>query len=57
MDPIMKEKMAIQDVIITNTEGKRIGYRFRLSIQEGEKHKNCWMTDAVMPFEVPEISA
>ena len=57
MDPIMKEKMAIQDVIITNTEGKRIGYRFRLSIQEGEKHNNFWMTDAVMPFEVPEISA
>ena len=57
MDTIIEEDKAIQDVILTTSNGKRIGYRFKLSLQKSEQHKNCWMTDAVSPFEVPEISA
>ena len=51
------EKIAVQDVIITSLKGKRIGYRFRLSLQQSPDYRNCWMTDAVMLFRVLEISA
>ena len=57
MDPIIENGMAIQDVILTTSTGKRIGYRFRLSLQQNEQYKDCWMTDAVTPFQVPEVSA
>jgi hypothetical protein len=47
--------LAIQEVIITTTIGTRKGFRFLLSLQKGEKYKDCWMTDAVIPFEIMEV--
>ena len=51
----VEEVFAVQDVIITTYNGKRIGYRFRLSIQKGPLYPGCWMTDSVTPFKVLEI--
>ncbi len=45
---------AVQEVIITTAKGNLKGFRFLLSIQQGKKFKNCWMTDAVIPFEIKE---
>jgi len=47
--------VAIQEVIITTSKGNRKGFRFLLSLQEGEQFKDCWMTDAVIPFEILEV--
>ena len=55
LDLTIKENIAIHDVIITTTTGRRIGYRFRLSLQKSTKYLDCWMTDAVMPFEILEV--
>ena len=49
-----EDDLAIQDVIITTSKGKRIGYRFRLSIQKGTTYPECWMTDSVIPFKLTE---
>ena len=46
---------AIQEVIITTSSGTRKGFRFFLSRQQGEQFKDCWMTDAVIPFEILEV--
>ncbi len=51
----VEEVFAVQDVIITTSNGKRIGYRFRLSIQKGPLYPGCWMTDSVTPFKVLEV--
>ena len=51
----VEEVFAIQDVIITTSNGERIGYRFRLSIQKGPLYQGCWMTDSVTPFKVLEV--
>ena len=51
----VEEVFAIQDVIITTSNGERIGYRFRLSIQKGPLYPGCWMTDSVVPFKVMEV--
>ena len=51
----VEENFAVQDVIITTSKGKRIGYRFRLSIQKGTLYPGCWMTDSVVPFKVMEV--
>ena len=51
----VEEFFAIQDVIITTSNGERIGYRFRLSIQKGPLYPGCWMTDSVTPFKVLEV--
>ena len=51
----VEEDFAVQDVIITTSNGKRIGYRFRLSIQKGTLYRGCWMTDSVVPFKVMEV--
>ena len=51
----VEEDFAVQDVIITTSNGKRIGYRFRLSIQKGPLYPECWMTDSVIPFKVMEV--
>ena len=56
LDLKFNEINAVQDVIITSSKGKRIGYRFRLSLQQSQDYRNCWMTDAVMLFKVPEVS-
>ena len=50
-----EEDFAVQDVIITTSNGERIGYRFRLSIQKGTLYPGCWMTDSVIPFKVMEV--
>ena len=47
--------VAIQEVIITTSKGTRKGFRFLLSLQQGEQFKDCWMTDAVIPFEIMEV--
>ena len=51
----LENNFAIQDVIITTSKGKRIGYRFRLSIQKGPLYPECWMTDSVIPFKPMEV--
>ena len=51
----VEEVFAVQDVIITTSNGERIGYRFRLSIQKGPLFPGCWMTDSVTPFKVLEV--
>ena len=51
----VEEVFAVQDVIITTSNGKRIGYRFRLSIQKCPLYPGCWMTDSVVPFKVMEV--
>ena len=51
----VEEDFAVQDVIITTSNGERIGYRFRLSIQKGPLYPGCWMTDSVTPFKVLEV--
>ncbi len=51
----IEEDFAVQDVIITTSNGERIGYRFRLSIQKGPLYQGCWMTDSVIPFKVMEV--
>ena len=51
----IEDNFAIQDVVITTSEGKRIGYRFRLSIQKGNVYPECWMTDSVIPFKLIEV--
>ena len=51
----LEEDFAVQDVIINTSNGERIGYRFRLSIQKGPLYPGCWMTDSVIPFKVMEV--
>ena len=51
----VEEDFAVQEVVITTSNGERIGYRFRLSIQKGPVYTGCWMTDSVVPFEVMEV--
>ena len=51
----IEEEFAVQDVIITTSNGERIGYRFRLSIQKGPLYPGCWMTDSVIPFKFMEV--
>ena len=51
----IEEDFAVQDVIITTSNGERIGYRFRLSIQKGPLYPGCWMTDSVIPFKIMEV--
>ena len=51
----VEENFAVQEVVITTSNGERIGYRFRLSIQKGPLYPGCWMTDSVTPFKVLEV--
>ena len=54
LDLKVEGNQAVQEVIITTSKGYRKGFRFILSIQQGKEFKNCWMTDAVIPFEIKE---
>ena len=54
LDLKVEGNKAVQEVIITTSKGNRKGFRFLLSIQQGKLFKNCWMTDAVIPFEIKE---
>jgi len=47
--------VAMQEVIITTSTEVLKGFRFLLSLQQGEEFKDCWMTDAVVPFEIMEV--
>ena len=51
----VEEDFAVQEVVITTSNGKRIGYRFRLSIQKGPVYPGWWMTDSVVPCKVMEV--
>ena len=51
----VEEDFAVQEVVITTSNGERIGYRFRLSVQKGPVYPGCWMTDSVVPFKVMEV--
>lgn len=43
---------AVQSVILTASNGERVGYLFALSRQQGGHCDACWMTDSVIRFEV-----
>ena len=45
---------ARQSVLLTTSNGKRVGYIFILSKQQGDPCEACWMTDSVLPFAVEE---
>ena len=52
LDLKINGNQAIQEVLITSAKGSLKGFRFFLSIQEDEEFKDCWMTDAVVPFKI-----
>jgi hypothetical protein len=39
---------AVQRVILTSANGKRVAYLFTLSRQKGESFDKCWMTESVV---------
>ena len=55
LDLTVEDDFAVQEVVITTSNGERIGYRFRLTIQKGPVYPGCWMTDSVVPFKVMEV--
>ncbi|WP_232798149.1 DUF4864 domain-containing protein [Salinibacter altiplanensis] len=53
--PEVEEAVARMGVILTTTQGTRVGYLFRLSKQDGAPHADCWMTDAVQRVPVEQV--
>ena len=51
-DMVVEAAQAFVPVFLTASDGKRVGYMFILSKQEGGAYDQCWMTDAVLRFEV-----
>ena len=49
---VLDDAKAFLPVTLTALDGKRVGYMFVLSKQEGGVYDQCWMTDAVMRFEI-----
>ena len=49
---VVENSQAFIPVTLTASDGKRVGYMFVLSKQEGGAYDQCWMTDAVMRFEI-----
>ena len=45
---------ATQTVILTAANGRRVGFIFRLSKQQGGPCKACWMTDGVWRVDLQE---
>ena len=45
---------ALQSVVLTTPDGRRVGYLFGLSLQRGNAFEGMWMTDSVVRFEVPD---
>lgn len=43
---------AVQPVILTARDGKKVGYLFSLSRQKTGRYASCWMTNSVIRFEV-----
>ncbi|MFB3087552.1 MAG: DUF4864 domain-containing protein [Acidiferrobacterales bacterium] len=46
------EDQAVQAVVLTTADGKKVGYLFSLSKQKVGRYATCWMTDSVTRFEV-----
>ena len=53
--PQIEDAVARMGVILTTTQGSRVGYLFRLSKQEDPPHEGCWMTDAVQRVPVDQV--
>lgn len=51
-DLIFEDAKAFLPVLLTASDGKRVGYMFILSRQEGGPYDQCWMTDAVLLLEI-----
>ena len=51
-DLVVEDAKAFLPVFLKASDGKRVGYMFILSKQEGGAYDQCWMTDAVLRFEV-----
>jgi hypothetical protein len=49
---VVEDAQAFLPVSLTAADGKRVGYMFILSKQEGGAYDQCWMTDAVLRFEI-----
>lgn len=41
-------------VIVTDADGTRAGYLFRLTRQSSETCNDCWMTDSVVRLQIPQ---
>lgn len=39
-------------VILTTSDGERVGYLFQLTLQKAPPFEGCWMTDAVIPIDL-----
>ncbi len=50
----IEEDRAVQLVILTAQGGERAAYFFSLSKQRGGRYDACWMTDAVIRFEIED---
>lgn len=46
---------AMQSVILTGADGRRVAYVFVLSKQKSGPFEQCWMTDSVLRFEVDSV--
>jgi hypothetical protein len=51
-DLVVEDAQAFLPVFLKASNGKRVGYMFVLSKQQGGAYDQCWMTDAVLRFEV-----
>jgi len=51
-DLIVENAQAFLPVSLTASDGKRVGYMFILSKQEGGTYDQCGMTDAVLRYEI-----
>jgi hypothetical protein len=51
-DLVVEDAQAFLPVSLTASDGKRVGYMFILSKQEGGAYDQCWMTDAVLRFKI-----
>lgn len=48
----VEDDVAQVPVLITATDGEKVGYVFRLSRQSQAPYAQCWMTDGVVPIAV-----
>lgn len=53
----IEENKAVQPVILVAPNGERVGYLFSLSKQLTGRYASCWMTDAVIRFEITSGTA
>ncbi len=53
----IEENKAVQPVILVTPNGERVGYLFSLSKQLSGRYASCWMTDAVIRFEISGAKA